>query len=92
MEGQSDKKPVKLTPKQLRILKKAEDAAAAANATLENNVANDIYGDAPLIQSTELTDKIWVDIKAIGLAQVRIDDNRGPQSTSYLVPLDVVMV
>jgi len=58
-----EKKVKKLTPKELRILKKKEEEATAlANLSTGDP---DLYGDAPLIQSQACTDRLYVSLHDI---------------------------
>ena len=52
-----EQQPKKLTKKQLRILEKQRKAEEEAKAMAAGDPS--LYGDAPLIQSQELTDRVW---------------------------------
>lgn len=47
----------KLTPKELRLLERSK--AAAERAAKESSGSADVYGERSMVQSTEITGKVW---------------------------------
>jgi len=86
----------KLEKEKAKAARKAEVAArlaAEADARNKDDVSTDSYGDSPLVQSKEKTDRVWTDVKNIDLSMKgqrvlvrgRVHQSRGTGSQCFVM-------
>ena len=72
--GEAAKKP---TPKELRMLERAKAATDKAAADAAKAASSGVYGDLPLVQSSEITGRVWT--RCVPRARARMPDCTHPR-------------
>ena len=67
IEGGNAKKP---TPKELRMLERAKAAQSKVDAEKEAGASSGIFGELPLVQSTEITGRTWTPVSKLNAEMV----------------------
>ena len=60
----------KLTPKELRMLERAKAAVAKTESEKEAGACSGTFGELPLIQSAEITGRVWTPVANLDTSKV----------------------